>query len=58
MYFVYTADLAGFMSVRMSGHYIPVFAFFPFYFTPLPPRVLVLHVGVAEGPSGFVWAWG
>ena len=56
MYFVYTADVAGFLSVRMGGRYIPVFAFFPFYFTPR--RVLVLHVGVAEGPCGFVWAWG
>ena len=27
--------------------------FGPVYFTlPLPPRVLVLHVGVVEGPSG------
>jgi hypothetical protein len=56
MYFVYTVHVAGFLSVRMDEGYIPVFAFFPFYLTPLPPRVLVLHVGAGEGPNGFVRA--
>jgi hypothetical protein len=36
--------------------HILVFAFFLFYLTPLPPRVLVLHVGAREGPTGFVEA--
>ena len=61
---IYTLHLLGFpirsgYADAQAERYIPVFAFFPFYLTPpLPPRVLVLYVGVCEGLSGFVGASG
>jgi hypothetical protein len=56
IHFAYTVDATCFLFVLMGSATSLYSRFSPSILPPLPPRVLVLHVGSGKGPTDFVRA--